>query len=333
MPLESSTESFDSDALRRNRRCRRLGDRHTARQARLLPQRSDECSVLRRRRCVIRRKERVFYRRALLAARAPRRLGQEAEPGPEAPPRRLQQCPGEPGVRRRPGLVARAVPSLRSVAGRRGRPRPDQPGARTRRSRPRRPGAAAPPGTAGAAETPANPGYGRALANDRCPEAGARSCSSIADRSSEKDCGAFGARLRSWCGVRRISRTERTALAPGAARGSVGSSEGDRDREEDEVRGSAYVHARAPGDPESPRLEKRRERRTEGSPSAHAGHVGSERPRSHGSGRRTRGEVGLAVSVGLGPRRRLSNDRQRQAQPHRVPRPRDERSGRAPAPM
>ena len=160
------------------------------------------------------------------------------------------------GIRRRSGPVARAVPSLRSDAGRRGRPRPDQPGARTRRSRPCRLGAAAPPGTAGAAETPANPGYGGALANARCPEAGARSCSSIADRSLEKDCGAFGARLRSWCGVRRISRTERTALAPGAARGSVGSSEGDRDREEDEVPGSAGVHARAPGDPESPRLEK-----------------------------------------------------------------------------
>jgi hypothetical protein len=239
-----STESFHSDALRRKallspRRStfsapgavmRSSSRAHSVRTERI------SASVgrmlrARRRRCVIRRKERVFFdRRALLTARAPGRLGYEAEPGPEAPPRRLQQCPGEPGIRRRPGLVARAVPSLRSDAGRGGRPRPDQPGARTRRSRPCRLGVAAPPGTAGAAETPANPGYGGALANARCPEAGARSCSSIADRSLEKDCGAFGARLRSWCGVRRISRTERTALAPGAARGSVGSSEGDRGR-------------------------------------------------------------------------------------------------------
>jgi hypothetical protein len=188
-------------------------------------------------------------------ARAPSRLWQ-GRTGPEAPPRRLQQCPGEPGVRRRPGTVARAVPSLRSVAERRGRPRPDQPGARTRRPRPRRAGADAPPGTAGAAETPANPSSGRAPANAGCPEADARSCSSIADRSLEKDCGAFGTRLRSRCGVRRISRTERPALAPGAARRPVGYSEGDRDRGEHAVIGSADVHAQAPGDPGSPRLRK-----------------------------------------------------------------------------
>jgi hypothetical protein len=217
-----------------------------------------------------------------------------------ASPGRLQQCPGESWVRCRPGLDVRVFPSLGSVAAPGGRPRRDQPGARTCRLRARRTCAGTAPRAACTAETPANLSPGRESEEARCPEADARSGFSINDPSFDEGGGALRNHLRGRCGLRRTSRLERRGVAPGLAGGWA---------------------------------RRTAERSVERAPPGRPCQVGGKRPRGYGSGRQTGSEVGLAASGGLTPCRRLSNARRWQTQRNAVPRPRDQHSRRFAAPL
>ena len=152
---------------------------------------------------------------------------------------------------------------------------------------------------------------------------------SIADHSLEKDRGAFGTRLRSRCGVRRISSTGTPALAPGAARGSVGYTEGGRGRggAHGSVAQQTSAHRRQAT---QGRLDSgsNRERRREGTPPARpvtwAANVLGVTAAVDARGVRLvwRSPSGSDHVVVL---RTTDNGK---AEPHRVPRPRDGAFGR-----